>query len=135
MGKIALVENVFSIPQARPLRISADVTHTVREMFLIANEAIEIITLPQAAVAAQQRIDDSASRSMQSTQAARTPAAGEHMSRGQHRATAPSRLKIVCDIQARSGCSTVLDALATIRRAHFPIHHASVAVPHQLSER
>jgi hypothetical protein len=45
MGKIALVENVFPIPQARPLRISADVTHTVREMFLIANEAIEIISL------------------------------------------------------------------------------------------
>jgi hypothetical protein len=39
--KLTLIENVFAAPQTRLFRITPDVTHAIRKVYLVANQAIK----------------------------------------------------------------------------------------------
>jgi len=54
---VALVQNVFSRPQARFLRIAPDVPHASGKVLLIPNEPIEVIPLPKRTTAIGKPVD------------------------------------------------------------------------------
>src|SRR5580765_1870394 len=56
-GELAFVQNKLAFAQTPLLRIPSDVTNTVGQVARVANQPIEIVTLPKITFASKQRID------------------------------------------------------------------------------